>query len=128
MLLLALLGVGRWRRIAFGRRAGARPVLYGATPFCFSLLRSCPVGTIVAVYMDTGRTPITRAALFQGGAVLAVMWILVMIAGLQDVPPISRRRMRLAAGHRPRLLSPSDFRASRSRVLFSATRQATPSL
>ncbi len=32
---------------------------------------------------------------FQGGTVLAAMWLLVMIAGLRDVPPISLLRMRL---------------------------------
>ena len=32
---------------------------------------------------------------FQGGAILAAMWILVMIAGLRDAPAIGRRRVRL---------------------------------
>jgi multisubunit Na+/H+ antiporter MnhB subunit len=32
---------------------------------------------------------------FQGGTVLAAMWLLVMIAGLKNVPSISQRWLRL---------------------------------
>ena len=34
--------------------------------------------------------------LFQGGTILAAMWLLVMMAGLADAPPVSRTRLRLA--------------------------------
>jgi multisubunit Na+/H+ antiporter MnhB subunit len=33
---------------------------------------------------------------FQGGAILAAMWLLVMMAGLTDAPPVNRRSLRLA--------------------------------
>jgi multisubunit Na+/H+ antiporter MnhB subunit len=32
---------------------------------------------------------------FQGATILAAMWILAMIAGLVDAPPVSRRWLRL---------------------------------
>jgi multisubunit Na+/H+ antiporter MnhB subunit len=32
---------------------------------------------------------------FQGGAILAAMWLLVMMAGLTDTPQVSRRSLRL---------------------------------
>jgi multisubunit Na+/H+ antiporter MnhB subunit len=37
---------------------------------------------------------------FQGGAILASMWLLVIMAGLTDTPPVSSRRLRfvLVAG------------------------------
>ena len=32
---------------------------------------------------------------FQGATILAAMWLLVMMAGLTDAPPVSRRWLRL---------------------------------
>ena len=33
---------------------------------------------------------------FQGGTILAAMWVLVMMAGLSDAPPVGSRWLRLA--------------------------------
>ena len=54
-----------------------------------------PIGVVAAVYiLWVGATDPGGA--FQGGAILAAMWILVMLAGLRDAPAISRRGVRLA--------------------------------
>jgi multisubunit Na+/H+ antiporter MnhB subunit len=53
-----------------------------------------PVGIMIGIYMCWAGADDPGGA-FQGGAVLAAMWILVMVAGVRDVPPISRISMRL---------------------------------
>jgi multisubunit Na+/H+ antiporter MnhB subunit len=95
VLLLALVGV--WS-LAPDRFWGGVPGLSiysqrnGILVFLAQILP--PVGIIVAVYMCWVGASAPGGA-FQGGTVLAAMWLLVMIAGLQDVPPISLLRMRL---------------------------------
>lgn len=58
-----------------------------------------PVGVLVGIYMFWVGA-VRPGGAFQGGTVLAAMWLLVMIAGLRDVPAIARRDVRLlmAAG------------------------------
>lgn len=52
-----------------------------------------PFGIVFGIYLCwIGATQPGGA--FQGGTVLAAMWLLVMIAGLQEVPPISRPLVR----------------------------------
>jgi multisubunit Na+/H+ antiporter MnhB subunit len=54
-----------------------------------------PVGIVIAIYIlwvgadDPGGK-------FQGATILAAMWMLVILAGIVDVPPVGRRSLRLA--------------------------------
>ncbi|MGC1092847.1 MAG: MnhB domain-containing protein, partial [Pseudolabrys sp.] len=53
-----------------------------------------PIGIMIGIYMFwTGASHPGGA--FQGGTVLAAMWLFVMIARLQTVPAISQFRIRL---------------------------------
>jgi multisubunit Na+/H+ antiporter MnhB subunit len=53
-----------------------------------------PVGIVIGVYLLwIGKDEPGGA--FQGGAILAAMWILAMMAGLAKAPPVSRRWLRL---------------------------------
>jgi multisubunit Na+/H+ antiporter MnhB subunit len=95
VLLLALLGVwslapdGAWGGIP-GLRVYAQPDR--TLTFLAQLLP--PVGIVVAIYMCWIGAKEPGGA-FQGGTVLAAMWLLVMIAGLKRVPSISEPRLRL---------------------------------
>ena len=95
VLLLALLGVwslapdGVWGGIP-GLRVYARPS--STLTFLAQLLP--PVGIVVAIYMCWVGAKEPGGA-FQGGTVLAAMWLLVMIAGLKRVPSISQPWLRL---------------------------------
>ena len=53
-----------------------------------------PVGIVVGIYMLWVGADHPGGA-FQGGTILAAMWLLVMMAGLADAPPVSRRWLRL---------------------------------
>jgi multisubunit Na+/H+ antiporter MnhB subunit len=95
VLILALLGVWSlapdsvWGGIP-GLRVYAQP---GRTlTFLAQLLP--PVGIVVAIYMCWVGAKEPGGA-FQGGTVLAAMWLLVMIAGLKSVPSISQPWLRL---------------------------------
>jgi multisubunit Na+/H+ antiporter MnhB subunit len=95
VVVLALLGV--WSLAPdrlWGGIPGLRPYVQenGILVFLAQLLP--PVGIMVGIYMCWAGADEPGGA-FQGGAVLAAMWILVMVAGLRDVPPISRTWMRL---------------------------------
>ena len=95
VLLLALLGVWSsapdsvWGGIP-GLRVYARP--NSTLTFLAQLLP--PVGIVVAIYMCWVGAKEPGGA-FQGGTVLAAMWLLVMIAGLESVPSISQPWLRL---------------------------------
>jgi multisubunit Na+/H+ antiporter MnhB subunit len=95
VLILALLGVWSlapdsvWGGIP-GLRVYAQPG--GTLTFLAQLLP--PVGIVVAIYMCWVGAKEPGGA-FQGGTVLAAMWLLVMIAGLKNVPSISRPWLRL---------------------------------
>ena len=53
-----------------------------------------PVGIVIGVYLLwVGKDEPGGA--FQGGALLAAMWLLAMMAGLAEAPPTSRRWLRL---------------------------------
>ena len=95
MLLLALVGV--WS-LASDRVWGGRPGPRhqadprGVLAFLARLLP--PIGIVVGIYvLWTGANHPGGA--FQGGTILAAMWLLVIMAGLADTPPVSCRRMRL---------------------------------
>jgi multisubunit Na+/H+ antiporter MnhB subunit len=95
VLLLAIVGV--WSLApdsAWGGRPGPRHQAdpHGVLVFLARLLP--PLGIVVGIYiLWTGANHPGGA--FQGGAILAAMWSLVIMAGLADTPPVSRRWIRL---------------------------------
>ncbi|RXT54099.1 MnhB domain-containing protein [Bradyrhizobium betae] len=95
VLLLAIVGV--WSLApdrAWGGRPGPRHEAdpNGVLAFLARLLP--PAGIVVGIYMLWTGADHPGGA-FQGGAVLASMWLLVTMAGLADTPPVSSRRLRL---------------------------------
>ena len=54
-----------------------------------------PLGIVVAIYVFWVGADLPGGK-FQAGTLLAAMWLLTIMAGLTDVPPISRRWLRLA--------------------------------
>jgi multisubunit Na+/H+ antiporter MnhB subunit len=95
VVLLALVGV--WS-LAPDRLWGGRPGPRheadpnGVLAFLARLLP--PVGMVVGIYILWVSADLPGGA-FQGGAILAAMWLLVMMAGLTDTPQVSRRSLRL---------------------------------
>ena len=96
VLLLALVGV--WS-LAPDRLWGGRPGPrhqadpHGVLAFLARLLP--PVGIVVGIYLLWVSADEPGGA-FQGSTILAAMWLLVMMAGLADTPPVGRRWLRLA--------------------------------
>jgi multisubunit Na+/H+ antiporter MnhB subunit len=100
VLLFALVGV--WS-LAPDRAWGGRPgPVQPADPngiLAYFARVLPPIGIVVAIYIlwvgadDPGGK-------FQGATILAAMWLLVMMAGLADAPPVSRTWLRtvLVAG------------------------------
>jgi multisubunit Na+/H+ antiporter MnhB subunit len=96
VLLLALIGVWSLAPDRFwGGRPGPRHQAdpNGVLAFLARLLP--PFGIVVGIYMLWNGADHPGGA-FQGGTILAAMWLLVMMAGLSDAPPVSRRWLRLA--------------------------------
>jgi len=95
VLLLAIIGVwslaSDW---AWAGRPGPRHQAdpRGALAFLARLLP--PVGIVVGIYIFWIGANHPGGA-FQGGAILAAMWLLVILAGLTDTPPVSSRWLRL---------------------------------
>jgi multisubunit Na+/H+ antiporter MnhB subunit len=52
-----------------------------------------PVGFVVGIHILWVGADDPGGA-FQGGTILAAMWVLVMMAGLSDAPPLSSRLLR----------------------------------
>jgi multisubunit Na+/H+ antiporter MnhB subunit len=95
VLLLALVGV--WSLAPDRFWGGAPGVLRPARPDgALALLGRVlpPIGIVVGVYI-LWVGAIAPGGAFQAGAILAAMWLLVMIAGLRDPPEIGQRRLRL---------------------------------
>jgi multisubunit Na+/H+ antiporter MnhB subunit len=96
VLLLALVAV--WS-LAPDRLWGGRPGPrhradpQGVLAFLARLLP--PVGIVAGVYILWVSADYPGGA-FQGATILAAMWLLAMMAGLADTPPVGRRRLRLA--------------------------------
>jgi multisubunit Na+/H+ antiporter MnhB subunit len=96
VLVLALIGVwslapdASWGGIPWPRRP--RPP-EGALVFLARLLP--PIGLVVGVYMLWVGADEPGGA-FQGGALLAAMWLLAIMAGLVEPPAVSSRRLRFA--------------------------------
>ena len=95
VLILALLGV--WSLAPermWGGIPGLRVYAQPSSTLTFLAQLLPPIGIVVAVYMCWVGAKEPGGA-FQGGTVLAAMWLLVMIAGLTSVPSISQRWLRL---------------------------------
>jgi multisubunit Na+/H+ antiporter MnhB subunit len=96
VLMLALVAV--WSLApdrVWGGRQGPRHQAdpHGMLVFLARLLP--PVGVVVGVYLLWVSADEPGGA-FQGSTILAAMWLLAMLAGLADTPPVSSRRLRLA--------------------------------
>ncbi len=95
VLLLALVGV--WSLApdrAWGGRPGPR---YNADPdgiLAFIARVLPPIGIIVGVYIFWVGAD-APGGKFQGATIVAAMWLLALMAGLVDAPPVSRRWLRL---------------------------------
>ena len=95
VVLLALVGVWSLASDRFwGGRPGPRHQAdpNGVLAFLARLL--APVGIVVGIYLLWVSADHPGGA-FQGGTILAAMWLLVMMAGLADAPPVGGRRLRL---------------------------------
>ena len=95
VLLLALVGV--WSLAPdplWGGRPGPRHEAdpRGVLAFLAQLLP--PLGIVISVYVLWVGADHPGGA-FQGGTILAAMWLLAMMAGLTNAPPMSRRWVRL---------------------------------
>lgn len=95
VLLLALVGV--WSLApdcVWGGHPGPRHQAdpNGVLVFLARLLP--PIGIVAGIYIFWVGKDHPGGA-FQGGTILAAMWLLVMMAGLADAPPIGGRRLRL---------------------------------
>ena len=95
VLILALLGV--WSLApdsVWGGIPGLRLYAQSNSTLTFLAQLLPPVGIVVAIYMCWVGAKEPGGA-FQGGTVLAAMWLLAMIAGLERVPSISQPWLRL---------------------------------
>jgi multisubunit Na+/H+ antiporter MnhB subunit len=95
VVLLALVGV--WSLApdeVWGGRPGPRHQADPHGPLVFLARLLPPIGIVVGVYLLWTGADHPGGA-FQGGTILAAMWLLVMMAGLADAPPVSRRWLRL---------------------------------
>jgi len=95
VLILALLGV--WSLApdsVWGGIPGLRVYAQPSSTLTFLAQLLPPVGIVVAIYMCWVGAKEPGGA-FQGGTVLAAMWLLVMIAGLKSVPSTSQPWLRL---------------------------------
>jgi multisubunit Na+/H+ antiporter MnhB subunit len=94
VLLLALVGVWSLTPDRFwGGRPGPEQRVDPAGPLAFLARLLPPLGIVVGLYILWVSADEPGGA-FQGGTILAAMWLLVMMAGLADAPPIRRRWLR----------------------------------
>ena len=95
VLPLALIGIWSFASDQFwGGRPGLRhrPDREGLIVFLAQLLT--PVGLLTGIYIVWVGAD-APGGKFQGGTILAAMWILTMMAGIADTPPISRLWLRI---------------------------------
>jgi multisubunit Na+/H+ antiporter MnhB subunit len=79
----------------WGGRPGLTPVRQGNEALVFLARLLPPIGVVVGIYLLWNGADEPGGA-FQGGAILAAMWILARLAGLVDAPAIGRRSLRVA--------------------------------
>ncbi|GLR84454.1 hydrogenase subunit MbhD domain-containing protein [Bradyrhizobium iriomotense] len=95
VLMLAIVGV--WSLAsdqAWGGRPGPRHEADPNGVLAFLARLTPPAGIVIGIYLLWTGADHPGGA-FQGGAVLASMWLLVIMAGLADTPPVSSRSLRL---------------------------------
>jgi multisubunit Na+/H+ antiporter MnhB subunit len=95
VLLLALVGV--WSLAPDRSWGGAPPPLHSAQradALVYLARLMPPVGIVIGVYIVWVGAD-APGGKFQGGAIFAAMWILLMMAGLQDPPSLARFGLRL---------------------------------
>jgi multisubunit Na+/H+ antiporter MnhB subunit len=96
VLLVALAGVWSLARDRlWGGRPGLRYRSAPESPLTFLAQILPPLGIVIGIYMLWEGADAPGGA-FQGGTIIAAMWLLAMIAGLTDAPPLKDRRVRLA--------------------------------
>jgi len=103
VLVLAL--IGAWSLAAEGAWGGIPGPWQAARrddPLVFLARLLPPVGVVVGVYLLWEGADEPGGA-FQGGALLAAMWILAMMAGLVAAPAVASRWLRLAVVGGPAL-------------------------
>ncbi len=94
VLVIALIGV--WSLAADSVWGGRPGVRHHADPdgiLAYFARVLAPIGVVVGVYMVWVGAD-HPGGKFQGATLLAAMWLLVLMAGLADAPPISSRLMR----------------------------------
>lgn len=95
VLVLALIGVWSLTQDSFwGGIPGPQRQVQPDEPLVFLARLLPPVGIVIAVYLLWVGADEPGGA-FQGGALLAAMWLLAMMAGLTAAPAVSERRLRL---------------------------------
>jgi multisubunit Na+/H+ antiporter MnhB subunit len=95
VLLPALIGV--WSLASepgWGGRPGSLPRLGASGPLTLTAQVLPPFGILVAVHLVWVGAD-EPGGKFQGAAVLAAMWVLVLVAGLRRPPPVTGRALRL---------------------------------
>jgi len=95
VLVFALIGV--WSLApdrAWGGRPGVRHVADPNGILAYIARVLPPIGIIVGMYVFWAGAD-HPGGKFQGATILAAMWLLVMMAGLTDAPPISRAWLRI---------------------------------
>ena len=96
VLLLALIGVWSLARDEdWGGIPGFRRFRQPNSVLVLLARTLPPIGSVFAIYMTWAGADVPGGA-FQGGTVLAAMWILVMVAGVRRVPRVSSPLLRLA--------------------------------
>jgi multisubunit Na+/H+ antiporter MnhB subunit len=96
VLLVALVGVWSLSRDRlWGGRPGPYYRINPRDPLTFLAQMLPPVGIIIGIYMLWAGADHPGGA-FQGGTIIAAMWLLAIFAGLTDAPPISSQRIRRA--------------------------------
>lgn len=95
VLLLALIGVWSLAKDhAWGGVPGLRRFAHAYSVSELLARTLPPFGLVFAIYMTWVGADVPGGA-FQGGTVLAAMWLLVMVAGVKPIPRISSGLLRL---------------------------------
>jgi multisubunit Na+/H+ antiporter MnhB subunit len=88
---------------AWGGRPGAAPAVDPDGPLAYVARVLPPIGIVISIYIFWVGAD-HPGGKFQGAAILAAMWLLVIMSGLGDAPAIHRRWLRLVI-----VLGPAAF-------------------
>ncbi|MFN4143765.1 hydrogenase subunit MbhD domain-containing protein [Aestuariivirga sp.] len=101
VLLLALLGVWSLAKDeAWGGIPGLKVLAQPGSVLPLLARTLPPLGLVFGIYMTWAGADVPGGA-FQGGTVLAAMWILIIVAGLARFPPVGATAVRLAVAAGP---------------------------